>query len=1054
MPKKLTEELPIQPVDTPIICSPFTEPSNHWVYQEGRPFQAGSRRKAGYWYKAEKTGSVQGELIVEEQRDDLPLVNFLRDDVRQWRQSGYRGAGHITRELLEHWSSENLYRPLFFCQREAVETIIYLAEIRIQGKSNTTRFRNFQLTDEALQKLLRGENPNFASGSKDFYPTLLDKSADADFPGFTRLGCKMATGSGKTVVMAMLIAWAFCNRGRNPTAREFPKTVLVCCPNLTVKERLQVLKPENKDNYFEEFDIVPTKYRSELNKGKFVVTNWHTFAPESPQKEGEKSYKIVNKGEETPETIVRRVVGDSIKYGPIMVLNDEGHHCWRGNTNVIKEDLTREERTELNEDKAKATIWVEGLDQINAYSPSKGRNGIAFCVDLSATPFYIKGSGHSEGTPFPWIVSDFALVDAIECGIVKIPRLPVLDTTQKPDPKYFKIWQSIKDELSPDDYTSKNSGKPKPEVVYKKAEPALVQIAGQWVERFKYIEAATPGLDKTPNVLIIVCDNTDIADEFYRQISGEKEIDKTNLDEVSDELSADDTGSKSKKGRSKSKKTTVYENGRVFPDFFSNTPEEKRTIRIDSKLLAEVDNEDSTLSRREQAEELRTIISTVGKIGKPGEKVRCVVSVSMLTEGWDANNVTQIFGVRAFGSQLLCEQVVGRGLRRMDYTVDPETKLLHPEYVDVYGIPFSVIPFKGREEGKKQPEDRPKQHVQACKERGHMEMRFPRVEGYIMSLEKNLIECDVDSMERLVIQPDRQPTATYVSPTVGYKTGSPDSSREFSFLLHDRAQYYKDNHIQSIMFLITQMIVDSLVSGISVVSERNKRVKLLQARHQLFPQVFERVEKFVDTRVDYNGSHQCELGLQLYVEKLVERFLDAIKPNTSKGEPPLIPIINRYNPIGSTKDVNFKTIRPCVRTVASHIDQVVLDAKIWEAIATQELERSVKDGFSKFYARNDNLGLEIPYDYEGKSHKYIPDFIVRLNVPHEDVTLILEIKGREDDQEKAKYQAASKWVDAVNNWGQLGRWCFHVCYNPHTLRQELKLILESVIQASSSEMTD
>lgn len=1043
MARKITEELPIQPVDTPIICSPYQEPNTHWSYKEGRPFRVDHRRDAGYWYKEEKVGSAQGQLLVEEQRDDLPLVNKLRKDVRRWRNSDYRGATNVTRELLKHWNGENLERPLFYCQKEAVETIIYLAEMRISGRSSRTGYRKFELEEEALQQLLKGENPKFPSGSKNFHPTLFDKSADTDLPGFIRLACKMATGSGKTVVMAMLIAWAFCNRGRNPTAREFPKTVLVCCPNLTVKERLQVLKPDKAENYFDEFKIVPAKFRSELNKGKVIVTNWHTFAPESEHKEGSKTYKVVNKGEETPETLVRRILGSSVDYGPIMVLNDEGHHCWRSNTSLVKEKLTREERSDFKVDQDKATIWVEGLDQINAYSPSKGQNGIAFCIDMSATPFYIKGSGYSEGTPFPWIVSDFALVDAIECGIVKIPRLPVLDTTQKPDPKYFKLWQSIKDELVPADYISKNSGKPKPEVVYKKAQPALLQIAGQWVERFEYIQAATPLQEKAPPVLIIVCDNTEIADEFYKQISGEQEIEITTLDEVSEELADDDdeTVEKPTKGRKKPKKKTVYGQGDVFSDYFANTPTERRTIRIDSKLLAEVESVDSKVSRKEVAEELRTIIATVGKEGKPGEKVRCVISVSMLTEGWDANNVTQIFGVRAFGSQLLCEQVVGRGLRRMDYVVDPETKLLTPEYVDVYGIPFSVIPFKGREKNGSTPEDRSKQHVYAIPERVHMEMRFPRVESYILSLEKNLVMCDVSKMERMSILPDQQPTATYVSPTVGYKTGSPNKSREFSFLLQNREQYYRDNYIQTINFQITKMILESLVSGVSVVTEQKKRVKLLQARHQLFPQVLEFVEEYVDTRIDYNGANPCELGLKEYVEKIVERFLDAIRPNTVEGEPPLLPILDRYSPIGTTSDVNFKTIRPCVETVASHINQVVMDTKIWEQTATEELERSAKDGITKFYARNDNMDLEIPYDYEGHPHKYRPDFIVRLDVPNKDVTLVLEIKGQEEDRTQAKHQAAQKWVDAVNNWGRLGHWCFHVCYDPRILCNQLKSIL-------------
>ncbi|MEJ7639675.1 MAG: hypothetical protein WKF75_17305 [Singulisphaera sp.] len=115
-----------------------------------------------------------------------------------------------------------------------------------------------------------------------------------------------------------------------------------------------------------------------------------------------------------------------------------------------------------------------------------------------------------------------------------------------------------------------------------------------------------------------------------------------------------------------------------------------------STAVAEQAEERPNAKAKDAAEELRRIVATVGRVGEPGEQVRCVVSVSMLTEGWDANNVTHILGLRAFRSQLLCEQVVGRGLRRMDYTPDPTTGLLTAEYADVYGIPFSIIPFKGR----------------------------------------------------------------------------------------------------------------------------------------------------------------------------------------------------------------------------------------------------------------------------------------------------------------------------------------------------------------------
>ncbi|MGE5486806.1 MAG: BPTD_3080 family restriction endonuclease [bacterium] len=1044
------EQIPVQPVDRPIICNPYDEPNDHWVYDKdtGAASRAGTRRPASYWYKTERTGSAQLTLtgLAEEERDDLPLVNLLRDDVRRWRESGYSGASIVTRDLLYHWARPDRSRRLFFCQREAVETIIYMLEIRFAGRVGMQA--RPKLTKEDLDRLLRGERPSFSKPDQDFFPRLIDPSGDDGLVALRRMACKMATGSGKTVVMSMLIAWAFCNRGRNPASVSFPNAVLICCPNLTVKERLQVLRPERADNYYEAFDIVPVKYRPLLQAGKVLVTNWHLFAPESEHVEGGKSYAVVNKGPETPDTFARRVLGDLYDRLPIMVLNDEGHHCWR--PAPVTEELTGEERKQLEEEAAEARVWLNGLDQINnsTEDPSE-QPGISVCVDLSATPFYIKGSGYPEGHPFPWIVSDFGLVDAIESGIVKIPRLPVLDTTGRPDPKYFKLWKSITENLEPGERLPGKAGRPKPEVVYREAEPALKQIAGQWVERYRQMQEATPGQERIPPVLILVCNDTDTAEVFYRKISGETEIEAVTEEEVAEVLAEEENGNGNgapkKDKASKRKKKIVYGKGAIFPEFFSNTPGEKRTIRIDTKLLAEAESDDPKKKKQDAAEELRQIVASVGKRGQPGEHVRCVVSVSMLTEGWDANNVTQVLGVRAFGSQLLCEQVVGRGLRRMDYVPDPATGLLTEEYVDVYGIPFSVIPFKGRPLKAPAPDDRPKNHVHALPERKAMEIRFPVVEGYAFALRKNLIRCDIEALEPLIIEPNREPTATFVRATVGYQEGSASShAAPFAFVEQNREEYYRETHLQTIEFQIARLIVDQLTGSGADAADRRLRVLALQSRHQLFPQVFRYVDEYVRRKVNFQNCHRCELGLEKYVQRMVERLRDGIVPDESEGEAPLMPILNRYKPIGTTAEVDFKTTRACHATVKSHIDQVVLDNLLWEASASFRLESSAAVAF---YARNDHLGLTIPYEYMGIDHAYEPDFLVRLA---NGLTVVLEIKGYEDDQTKAKHTAAKRWVEAVNNWGQLGTWVFHVCRNPQLLDKEMEFLARAATQAAKA----
>ena len=1057
-------QTPIQPVPSPILCNPYEEPRDHWLYDRdtGTAKRAGFRRDAAYWYKTEKVGSAQAGLFADEEQDPLELVNRLREDVRRWRESGYRGATSVTKDLLRHWArksgtAKGGFQRLFYCQRESVETIIYLAEIRLpemdRKAKSRTGFTNFQVSNEHLRKLCAGEDPGFGTQHVDYYPTLLDQPADDALLGLRRLGCKQATGTGKTVVMAMLICWAFCNRGVNPQSREFPDVVLVCCPNLTVKERLQVLHPGDPKNYYDDFGLLPTKYRELLNRGTVIVENWHQFQPQSAHSEGGSSYAVVDKGEEDAESFVRRILGDTAAARmPIMVFNDEGHHCWRPKPgDPVETGLDDEERVALatgdeKEEVAEARVWLDGLDRINNSGLlGEGVPCVGLCVDLSATPFYIRASGYPDGSPFPWLVCEFGLVDAIESGVVKIPRLPVLDTTGRPDPKYFRLWRDhICADLEPGEkLPGRGGGRPKPEVVYRKAQGALTQIAGQWKERFEYIRDAAPGKEQIPPVLIIVCDNTSIAEELYRRISGEQVVDTVTHEDVEKVLGKDDEEAQPARKKGKKPKTqVVHGRGEVFPDLLSNTPERQYTLRIDSKLLAEAESDDPNKKKSDEAERLRKIVATVGRRGEPGEHIRCIVSVSMLTEGWDAKNVTHILGIRAFGSQLLCEQVVGRGLRRMDYEPDPESGLLTEEFVDVYGIPFSMIPFKGRGSKASAPEDKPKNHVRAEPDRAHMQMQFPVVEGFVYALKRNIIRCDIDEMEPLELEPEQEPTATFVRVTAGFAEGAASAvASPFEIIEQNREAYYTENHVETIKFELSRRLLDRLLSGAER-GEKDRRkasVLALQSRHQLFPQVFRYVDEYISRKVDYRGCPASEIGLQKYAKQVVERLATAIEPDAEQGEPPLLPVLNKTKPIGSTDDVDFKTVKPTRMTTSSHVNQVVLDNRTWEASAAFRLEQLVQRGTAKYYVKNQGLGLTIPYEYLGVDHSYVPDFLVKLA---NEETLVLEIKGWEDNQDKAKHESARRWVRAVNNWGRLGQWRFHVNKDPQLLGNELRALLD------------
>jgi type III restriction enzyme len=760
-----------------------------------------------------------------------------------------------------------------------------------------------------------------------------------------------------------------------------------------------VLRPESTGNYFDQFDIVPPVYREHLNAGRVIVTNWHVMALASENAEGGKSYKVIQKGEESPEAFARKRLGELADRAPILVLNDEGHHCWRPKPAAESDltDLSAEEKEALKEEVEEARVWLAGLDRINNSGiAGSGLPGIIACVDLSATPFYLSGSGHPEGSPFPWLVADFGLVDAIECGIVKVPRMPVKDDQGKkdeagrPDPEYFRLWDHMLEKLIPADYVRK---RPKADVLLTKAGPALAMLYAQWKVKFDQVCGASRDEKTIPPVMIVVCENTDLAKAFYGYISGET-------------MGEDGIGIR---GHS------------PFPEF-KNSETERHTFRIDSKLLAKAEAEGEE-TKDQAAAALRELIGTVGQRGKPGEQVRCVVSVSMLTEGWDANNVTHVFGLRPFRSQLLCEQVVGRGLRRMSYTPDPETGLLPVEYVDIYGIPFSLIPYKGKAKDLPDVPDPSYKHIYAIPERASFEIRVPVVEGYAYALRGEGIICDVDALPETFI--DEDPTEVFVAAPKGYIDGQ-IRREESEFIRQTRAEYYKTVRLQEIYFRIAQDIVRMLEEG-------QEKSDLRVARHRLFPEVLAIVEKYVERRVSLSkGVDLREIAHQKYVQRIRALLVESIRPAAASSDRPLVAILNRFRKTVSTLDVNERTARPVVNLEKSHLNRAIVLSS-FESAAIDALE---KDPNVECFAANDkHLGLVVGYEYEGNSHDYIPDFVIRLagSVAGKERYLIVEIKGGggnwQPNQVSAKSAAAMKWCSAVSNLSRYGEWHYEICHD-------------------------
>lgn len=906
-------------VDDPIVNSPFEEPTRHYRIRAGQTELVGERRPSGYMPGLRTRGGKQ--TLVEEEVVELPLVNDIRARVGRWREAGYPGATRTTLDLLRYWQRPDRERRLFFCQLEAVETAIWLEEGPAVERS--------RLPLEQQER-------------------------------FRRHCLKMATGSGKTVVMAMLVCWSVLNKARQPTDKRFSDAVLVVCPNLTVKERLGVLKPSAPDNYYEEFDLVPPGLSASLASARLMVTNWHVLAvPDDSRRRG-----VVKRGRASASAFANLVLrADLGSKSNLLVLNDEAHHAWRAGGRDDATAVTAagaiEPVGDRGDEEDEARVWLEGLSLIDQ------ARGINRAIDFSATPYYLSGSGHAEGEPFGWIASDFSLLDAIESGIVKVPRVPVDDNSGDPLPRYLDLWEEIKGKLPK---RVRGAGSlTREDRLLPEIEGALATIASQWKQEFERWKSEGR---LVPPALIVVCDQTSSAERVADFIAG----------------------------------------GSVVTELANRPGEPERTLRIDSALLAKAEEQlESTQTKEKVAEALRRRIATVGKPGKPGAEVRCVVSVAMLSEGWDAQNVTQILGLRAFSSQLLCEQVVGRGLRRSSYD-----DMTVPEYVDVYGIPFQAFPVKGdRRGGSVAP--KAQTLVQALRERSEYEIRFPRVVGYISDA-RFRIKADVPAMPKLVVTPEVEPTRV--------KVGAKGEGRGAT---HDRTGYYIEHRLQRTMFDITASITDKLKFG----DERGRRL--------MFPQVLRIVRHYVTTKVEFVGDAAPEeIALGHYRSSIEDRIVTAIRPADEEGNGAgqLLPVLDDLRGIGTTDIAPFLTSRGTETTVKSHISHAVVDSG-WERTVGKALDEST--GVAA-WAKNVRLGFTMPYQHKGAGHEFTPDFVCRLRDASgapSDEYVVVEVKGLEREADRSKDVGAKRWVDAVNHWGKLGRWRYAKIRTPYDLSNVL-----------------
>lgn len=889
----------------PIINYPFQEPTQHWDFGGLLPKVVQGRRLSGYL-----APSPDGQLRITDAVIPLTLVNTLREKTRAWREENYPGATVTTKRLFEHWFNDDRItdntRP-FFCQQEAIETIAFLTEAR--------------------SDLLQGiEIP--VAGEE-----------------YSRWAVKMATGTGKTMVMALLVAWSGLNRVVNRSDSRFTDQVLVIAPNLTVKDRLSGdggLDPKHPESVFTQFDLIPPHLGSALGQIQVQVSNWHMLAPKE-----EPARSVVKKGAESDKAFARRVLTNLTGSGKVLVLNDEAHHAYRFPDGIAS---AKSDQDELRE----ATIWIDGLAKINR------SRGIIRAVDVSATPMYPGAFKEKAWTPFEWIVSDFALVDAIESGLVKIPRTPTRDDTGEAIPKYRNLWEHIKKSL-PKRSESEDDSHPLTDYL-SEADGPLKQLASAWEQTY---EAWKLEGRKTPPVMVVIAHDTTVARLLEKHIA---------------------------------------ELGEASPLLMNETGKPKVTIRIDSDALA-VDEGTS----RGGSDETRAIVSTVGKIGKPGEQVRALVSVAMLSEGWDAKTVTQILGLRAFSSQLLCEQVVGRGLRRSNMN-----DLSQPEYVDVYGVPFQLLPMAKATGTPSTPPDYTNVHT--VQNRKELKIEFPRLVQVVPDIQDSL-DVDLDAIEPIAVSRVNDPTETFVAFDLGGLSdgmGGEVQDREVAY------QYFRR---QKLLFRVAAHLVKPY------------------DRPWLFPQALQIADKVIRPvqeggKVAYEpGVDHREICTRRYMTVIQERIGAALRPG--EGVERFLPALDEYQPIASTEFRNFNSpTDKCVPTLKSHLSHAMCDSGLERKLC------AVLDNNDHVvsWVKNHKLYLEIPYQYFGNTYRYRPDFVVKLT---NGKTLLVEGKGVATEQDDAKTTAARRWVQAVNNWNQLGAWEYEIVFDANDLPEIIERHLDS-----------
>jgi type III restriction enzyme len=891
-------------VDRVVICDAYREPDRHYrllpggrskLVQGRRPsmrFLASAREvKGGIGGVVGKEAQLFDDLAASSSAELNEFVNQLRDEVRAWREAGYPGTAVVTRRLLEWWFERDEERRatakrFFFCQQEAVETVIYLYEVQNRRK--------------------------------------MPETGD-----LLRYALKLATGTGKTVVMALFVTWATLHK-RKVSGSSLSANFLVLVPNLTVRDRVSGqprgdgLDPAGEHNLYDAFDMVPPEYREEFHPN-VLVRNWQGIPLENKREdwigEGDLGLEegrfipqavlraMQRRARQDPNAPIRRLLGG---WRDLVVINDEAHHVYG------------EKRGKKGEE-PEYIKWSKILERIGKAAR------VSLVIDLSATPWYGSGSPKPEGTLFEWLVSDFSVYDAFESGLVKVVRLPDPDEHGR---VYLDLWDLVKGAKTKEEYLRSCKG-------------AIASIYSSWKKDYDEWSSSFEFARGPAPVLLCVTSDATRAGWVFEHLTREYEL-------------------------------------------LRNPDDDDRsrwvTIQIDSKVF-DADKGNEAV--------LREMVNTVGAKGKPGEHVRAIVSVNMLSEGWDVKSVTHILGLRAFGSPLLTEQIIGRGLRRTSYDVLNQPLEERPEgsdeTVDAFGIPFVGFPVEKRKRPKAGEWGQKPVWIEPDAKKEKYRIRVPNVRSWAVGVTESLADLiRVEDLPQIRLDPKQTPPNVHVRPVVG---GAPEAVMTLE-------EVRKEWPVLRTAFLMAEELHQ----------ETNPGSAADLGIGPTFDELLEVSRRFLDTRVvpleaDGLGSDLRDLAIYFWRRQALDVLETAIR-GAGRAGVEAVPILGSPEWLDSANLRRFQWTGIVADGKRCHTTKVPCHSELEKRFA--DFLDTATDVLR--YLKNERFGFSLTYYENNRPRQYYPDFIIAARDRGDrEVMWLAETKGEMRPNTTLKSEAADLW---------------------------------------------